>query len=97
LKGIGADILIGKEIVVCQTAWDKFLGIVKIVGGPTELKRTDELSTKIKVVADNPSSEVLALKGPKVKDQHRIIFGTGHALRAMTLVCYESFLSTRTV
>jgi len=81
---INLILYLGKEIICTKTAWAKFCGIVKIVGGPREQKRADEWEKKIRIVEDQPSKRMLDLKGPKINQSHRIIFGTADSLQAVT-------------
>ena len=39
--------LIGKELLVCQTAFDEFQSIVNTVGGPNERQRAEELFKRV--------------------------------------------------
>lgn len=38
---------IGKELFVCQTAYDEFTSIVSVVGGPNEKQRAEELFKRV--------------------------------------------------
>lgn len=81
----------GKDVVATEMAIEKFQNIVRIIGGPREQKRATELSARIRVVPNAPAPEIQSLRAPKVKDQHRVIFGTGLALRATTATANTAF------
>lgn len=38
---------LGKELYICQTAYEEFTSIVNIVGGPNEKKRAEELFKRV--------------------------------------------------
>jgi hypothetical protein len=38
---------IGKELFICQTAFEEFTSIVNTVGGPNEKKRAEELFKRV--------------------------------------------------
>jgi len=83
----------GKDLFICQTAYDKFDEIVQTIGGPEEKKRSAAFLKKVKIMPDNPSERSLKLPtGPKIKDTNRIIFGTGETLKATTLTANVSFI-----
>lgn len=88
----------GKDVFTTQQAVEKFLNIVQIVGGPREQQRAKELidpqNGLLRIVPDHPSPELLALKGPRIREQHRIIFGTAHALKATTVTANAAFAAT---
>jgi len=88
----------GKDVIVTQMAVDKFLNIVRIVGGPNEQERARKMlppeNSKIRIVPNTPSPLLQSFTAPRVKEQHRVIFGTGHALRATTTTANASFAAT---
>lgn len=84
----------GKELVATELALEKFLNIVRIVGGPREKERASQIVKRVRSVSNAPSAEMQALRAPKIKDQHRVIFGTGHALHATTATANTSFTAT---
>jgi hypothetical protein len=88
----------GKDVVVTEMAVEKFYGIIRIVGGPKEQERARVLfpphSNLIRVIPNTPSPLLQSLQAPRVKEQHRAIFGTGHALMATTMTANVSFAAT---
>jgi hypothetical protein len=93
------DFFEGKDLIVTECAIEKFFGILKIVGGPKEQERARQLlppspSSKIRIVPNLSSPLLESLHAPRVKDQHRIIFGTGHALKATTATANVAFTQT---
>jgi len=81
-----------KKIIVTNTAREKFLAIVDIVGGESEKRRTEELMASVTLVDDCPSEKASKLKeGPKIKQQHIAIFGTGDYYKATTLTANSTF------
>jgi hypothetical protein len=82
-----------KKLIICKMALEKFTTIVEIVGGPREKKRTKDLLSKVIIVEDCPSEASGKLKtGPKIKDQHIAIFGTGDFYKATTLTANNAFV-----
>lgn len=89
----------GKELIATEMAIEKFLGIVKIVGGPREQERARQLlppspKSRIRVVPNMSSPLLQNLQAPRVKEQHRVIFGTGQALKATTATANIAFTQT---
>jgi len=81
-----------KHVIVTRTAWEKFDSIVNIVGGESEKKRAEELRARITIVEDCPSELARNLKlGPKIKQQHIDIFGTGDYFKATTITANSAF------
>jgi hypothetical protein len=77
-------VLEGKRLICTQTAFKHFMNIANIVGGPEELRRAEEWRAKIDLVEDDPSEAAKKLTGPKIKEQHKIVFGTGDRYKAVT-------------
>lgn len=48
-----------KSLVCCSTAWDDFEKIVNNLGGPMEIKRTEELKKMIRILPDDLEGENL--------------------------------------
>jgi len=87
------EFMSGKELLVCETAYNDFLNIVNTVGGPNEKDRTKKLMERIKVVADSPSARAINLKdSSKIKPRAKIIFGTGDSLQAITMTSNIGFV-----
>lgn len=51
-----------KKLIACETAISSFNEIVKIIAGPEEKKRADDLLKRITIVKDSPSERCLALQ-----------------------------------
>lgn len=104
------DFVRGKDVVVTQLAKEKLVNIVRIVGGPKEQARTRALFPDVtfegnnepvplppfplRVIPNAPSERFLKVDGPRVKEQHRIIFGSGDALQATTTTANVHFVRT---
>lgn len=86
------DYIKGKELVVTETAVKHFITILEIIGGKNEHKRAYEWLAKIKTIPDDPSERSLKLNSSKISDEHRIIFGTGDKLKAITTTGNVSFV-----
>ncbi|CAF0850708.1 unnamed protein product [Adineta ricciae] len=83
----------GKDLYVCQTAFEEFNSIVNIVGGPNEKKRAEELFARLTVVPDCLSERSnLLQESVKIKPRTKIIFGTGDHLRAVTMTSNRGFV-----
>jgi hypothetical protein len=67
---------------------------VSTLGGPGEVDRANELLTQVTVVPNMVSAcaEVQLKLGGKIKQRSLAIFGTGDALRAVTVSANEGFI-----
>ena len=71
--------LIGKELIVCETAKHDFQAIIETIGGPREKERSQELLQRLHIVPDQPSSRTLTLSSSnRIKDRAKV--------RKMTMV-----------
>ncbi|CAF0971667.1 unnamed protein product [Adineta steineri] len=83
----------GKELFVCQTAFEEFNSIVNIVGGPNERQRAEELFKRVTIVPDCLSERSNILQeSVKIKPRTKTIFGTGDYLRAVTMTANRGFV-----
>ncbi|CAF3418611.1 unnamed protein product [Rotaria socialis] len=83
----------GKELFICQTAYEEFNSIVNVVGGPNEKKRAEELFKRLTIVPDCLSERSTVLQeSVKIKPRTKIIFGTGDHLRAVTMTANRGFV-----
>lgn len=83
------------ELCICQTAKEKFEAIVKIVGGDRERVRAKEMLARLRLVPDSPSPRSLAITlSPKMKEQHRVIFGTCSLSLPLFCPSFSSSLSS---
>ncbi|CAF0939013.1 unnamed protein product [Rotaria sp. Silwood1] len=83
----------GKELFICQTAYEEFNSIVSTVGGPNEKKRAEELFKRLTIVPDCLSERSAVLQeSVKIKPRTKIIFGTGDHLRAVTMTANRGFV-----
>lgn len=86
-----------KTLVCCRTAWDDFEKIVTTLGGPMEIKRTQELKNIVKVYPDDYGGEDdyprknLKVRG-HVRLRSKIIFNFGHRIKALTVSANEGFV-----
>ncbi|CAH1646991.1 unnamed protein product [Spodoptera littoralis] len=86
-----------KILVCCKTAWDDFEKIVTTLGGPMEIKRTQELKNVVKVYPDEYGGEDdyprknLKVRG-HVRLRSKIIFNFGHRIKALTVSANEGFV-----
>ncbi|CAL4079508.1 unnamed protein product, partial [Meganyctiphanes norvegica] len=82
----------GKELITCQEAVDHFKEIVETIGGPGEKDRAQQLLKRINII---PGQDVFKDKvklGGRVRELSRIIFGTGHSQRAITVTSNQGFV-----
>lgn len=83
----------GKELLACESAIEDFKSILETLGGPGEKERAEELVKRIKIVPDQFSDHVLALKpGGKIRPRSKVIFGTGDKLRVLTVSANSGFV-----
>ncbi|XP_042333020.1 UPF0415 protein C7orf25 homolog [Sceloporus undulatus] len=83
----------GKELFACESAVKDFQVILETLGGAGEKTRAARLMERISVVPDQPSERALKLV-PSSKISHRslTIFGTGDALKAITMTANSGFV-----
>ncbi|XP_064092896.1 UPF0415 protein C7orf25 homolog isoform X2 [Macrobrachium nipponense] len=82
----------GCELMVCQEAVDHFSDIINTIGGPAEKKRSQEFLARVAVVPGQDIYENQVKIGGKVRKLSRIIFGTGQALKAITVTSNRGFV-----
>ncbi|CAI4224433.1 unnamed protein product [Auanema sp. JU1783] len=84
-----------RELLICQTAHDSVLNIMKTVAGDSERARLTELFTKVRVVEDKMSERTMALKkSERINERSMIIFGSGDSYRAVTATANKHFVSS---
>lgn len=81
---------LGKELHACKKAMSDFRSIVSTIGGPSEQMRAEELCARVSVVEDRRLQGV-QLSG-QLKERGLVVFGTGQALRAVTVTANTAFL-----
>ncbi|CAN8023007.1 unnamed protein product [Ixodes persulcatus] len=83
----------GRKLVCCQSAYDDFVTIVRVMAGPCETAAAQRLLSHVTVVPDKPSVRAvsLSLRG-KIRKRSKIIFGTGDQLKAVTVTANSGFL-----
>lgn len=83
----------GRKLVCCQSAYDDFVTIVRVMAGPCETAAAQRLLSRVTVVPDRPSVRAasLSLRG-KIRKRSKIIFGTGDQLKAVTVTANSGFL-----
>ncbi|KAL0966904.1 hypothetical protein UPYG_G00302050 [Umbra pygmaea] len=87
------EFMAGKELYACQSAVQDFRVILDTLGGPNEKARADELIGQLCVVPDQPSERTHRLTASsKVNHRSLMIFGTGDALRAVTMTANSGFV-----
>jgi hypothetical protein len=84
----------GKSLFCCESAIKDFKSIVSTLGGPGEVGRANELLTHVTVVPNmvSPRTEGQLKFGGKIKQRSLAVFGTGDALRAVTVSANEGFI-----
>lgn len=82
-----------KELFACESAVKDFQVILDTLGGPGEKKRAALLLERISVVPDQPSERALRLvPSSKINSRSVAIFGTGDALKAITMTANSGFV-----
>ncbi len=75
-----------QQLVMVQTAYDEFLGIVQCSGGSAEQARAVRLVQRITVIPDNPSAAALNLQPTRSLGVNDIIIlGTGDQMGIVTM------------
>ncbi|XP_038616226.1 UPF0415 protein C7orf25 homolog isoform X2 [Tachyglossus aculeatus] len=83
----------GKELFACESAVRDFRSILDTLGGPGERDRAATLVGRIQVVPDQPSDRALRLvASSKINSRSLTIFGTGDALKAVTMTANSGFV-----
>nr|XP_028606646.1 UPF0415 protein C7orf25 homolog isoform X2 [Podarcis muralis] len=87
------DFMKGKELFACESAVKDFQVILETLGGAGEKSRALLLLERIKVVPDQPSERALRLvPSSKINSRSLTIFGTGDALKAITMTANSGFV-----
>ncbi|XP_048385207.1 UPF0415 protein C7orf25 homolog [Stegostoma tigrinum] len=82
-----------KELFACELAVKDFQTILETLGGPGEKARAQKLLQKITVVPDQPSERASRLEASaKINSRSITIFGTGDALKAITMTANSGFV-----
>lgn len=93
IKPILENLFRDKDLIVCRTAHDNFMGIIEFIGGPQETQRAHELLKKLRIVDDIPTGRVMGLRlGGKIKDRSRLVFATGENMKSITVSANEGFV-----
>lgn len=83
----------GKQLFACAAALRDFQDILDTLGGPGEKERARRLLARLQRVEDQPSERSLRLTpSAKVNRRSLMIFGTGDALRAVTMTANSRFV-----
>eukprot|EP00061_Rhincodon_typus_P007677 g29616.t1 len=82
-----------KELFACESAVKDFQAILETLGGPGEKARAQKLLQEITVVPDQPSERASRLEASaKINSRSIAIFGTGDALKAITMTANSGFV-----
>lgn len=82
-----------KELFACESAVKDFHAILETLGGPGEKARAQKLLQRIIVVPDRPSDRASKLNvSAKINSRSITIFGTGDALKAITMTANSGFV-----
>ncbi|XP_078033712.1 UPF0415 protein C7orf25 homolog [Augochlora pura] len=94
IKPILEELFRGKELIVCQTAYENFMNIIDVIGGPKESARAKELLSRVRIVVDLPSGRIMERLslGGKIKDRSRLVFATGENMKSITVSANEGFV-----
>lgn len=94
VKPILENLFKGKELIVCQTAYENFMNIIDVIGGPKETLRAKELLNKVQIVNDIPTGRIMEKLnlGGKIKDRSRLVFATGEHMKSITVSANEGFV-----
>lgn len=93
IKSILENLFRDKELMVCRTAYNNFMNIIDVIGGPKETQRAHELLKKVRIVDDVTTGRIMELRlGGKIKDRSRLIFATGESMKSITISANEGFV-----
>lgn len=66
--------ILGKKVIICRTAYDAVNNILSTVAGPEEMRRAEELFTRVEVVEDKLSERAKALKmSDKINERSKVM------------------------
>uniref|UniRef100_A0A0P4WHD3 DUF1308 domain-containing protein n=1 Tax=Scylla olivacea TaxID=85551 RepID=A0A0P4WHD3_SCYOL len=82
----------GRELVACKEAVDRFQEIVSVIGGDGEKTRAKELLARLTVVPGQDFFKDKMKAGGKIRALPRMTFGTGQAMRAITVTSNMGFV-----
>ncbi|XP_049850497.1 UPF0415 protein C7orf25 homolog [Schistocerca gregaria] len=82
----------GKRLITTEAAYEKFMEILNLLGGTKEKSRAQNILKDIEIVPNNPSKDILLLKGRKITQLNQIIFGTAISIMATTATSNSVFV-----
>ncbi|XP_034951413.1 UPF0415 protein C7orf25 homolog isoform X2 [Chelonus insularis] len=83
----------GKRLLVCKTAYDNFMDIIKTIGGVNEKLRAEAFMRKVQIIEDADEGRILQLPiVGRIKHRSRIVFGTGEFTKSITITANEGFV-----
>nr|XP_050855828.1 UPF0415 protein C7orf25 homolog [Vespula vulgaris] len=94
VKPILEKLFKGKTFVICRTAYDNFMNIIDVIGGPKETVRAHELLKRVKIVDDVQTGRIIEQLslGGKIKDRSRLVFASGESMKSITVSANEGFV-----
>ncbi|KYM84145.1 UPF0415 protein C7orf25 like protein [Atta colombica] len=93
IKPILENLFRDKELIICRTAYNNFMNIIDVIGGPNETQRAQELLKKVRIVDDVTTGRIMELRlGGKIKGRSRLIFATGESMKSITVSANEGFV-----
>lgn len=93
IKPILENVFRDKELIVCRTAYNNFMNIIDVIGGPKETQRAHEMLKKVRIVDDVTTGRIMELRlGGKIKARSRLIFATGESMKSITVSANEGFV-----
>lgn len=94
VKPVLENLFKGKELIVCQTAYENFMNIIDVIGGPKETVRAKELLSKVQIVNNVTTGRIMEKLnlGGKIKDRSRLVFATGEDTKSITVSANEGFV-----
>lgn len=93
IKPILENVFRDKELIICRTAYNNFMNIIDVIGGPKETQRAHELLKRVRIVDDVTTGRIMELRlGGKIKDRSRLIFATGESMKSITVSANEGFV-----
>lgn len=94
IKPILDNLFHNKELIVCQTAYNNFMSIIDVIGGPKETQRAHDLLHRVRIVDDMPTGRIMERLrlGGRIKDRSRLVFATGDNMKGITVSANEGFV-----
>lgn len=93
IKPILDSLFLGKQLIVCETAVNSFDEIIRLLAGPNEKVRAEELKRRLTILPDveHPENIIKLDLSAQIKERSRKIFAFGVFHEAVTVTSNNGF------